>query len=333
MSEPTPKEPLRFQRIAQTAVWGGRALAERLGVGAVNDGPIGETWELSDVPGAKTRVVGGHFEGSTLEELLAVHREALLGDSRLDPNGRFPLLVKFIEARQDLSVQVHPDDGALGPGTIGKTEAWCILPESEPTASVVAGLRPGTERKAFVRDAGSRKVLDHLLEHPVRGGDCLMIHAGIPHSIRAGTVLLEVQQTSDVTLRMYDWDRVGLDGKPRDMHVKQALEVINFDSGPLEIVRAQYPVSDPVPAARIAALASCPYFRLYEVRLSGAADHDPEGLARVLVVVGGSGQVEGAESVAQELRFGDTLLLPAHMGTATFTPGPDGLHLIEAVAL
>ena len=319
--------------MAQTAVWGGRALAERLGVGDAIDDPIGETWELSDVPGAQTRVAGGRFAGRTLEELLRDHREALLGESRIDPNGRFPLLVKFIEARQDLSVQVHPQDGALGPGTVGKTEAWFILPDSASEALVIAGLKPGVDRAAFVRDASSRAVLDHLVEQPVRGGDCLMIDAGIPHAIRAGTVLLEVQQTSDTTLRMYDWDRVGLDGKPRETHVEQAVQVIDFDLGAPEIVQAQYSASDPPPVARIAALASCPYFRLHEVRLSGAADHDPEGFARVLVVIGGSGTVTSEHSSAQDRQFGDTLLLPAHMGTAAFQPGPNGLHLIEAVAL
>ena len=333
MTDSAPCEPLRFQRIAQTAVWGGRALAERLGIGAASDDPIGETWELSDVPGAETTVAGGRFDGVSLQELLREHREALLGESRLDPHGRFPLLVKFIEACQDLSVQVHPQDGALGPGTIGKTEAWFILPESSSGASVIAGLKPGTARESFTRDADSRAVLDHLVEHPVRGGDCLMIHAGIPHSIRAGTVLLEVQQTSDTTLRMYDWDRVGLDGKPRETHVEQALEVIDFAADAPAVVQAEYPASDPPPVARIAALASCPYFRLHEVRLSGAADHDPEGFVRVLVVIGGSGTVSSAHSDAQELQFGDTLLLPAHMVAATFSPGSDGLHLIEAVAL
>lgn len=333
MTESVPRAPLRFQRVAQTAVWGGRALAERFGVGAASDDPIGETWELSDVPGAQTRVVGGPFEGLTLEELLVDHQDALLGESRIDPNGRFPLLVKFIEARRDLSIQVHPPDGALGPGSIGKTEAWFILPESDSGAAVIAGLRPGVDAAAFARDADSRAVLDHLLERPVRGGDCLMIPAGTPHAIRTGTLLLEVQQTSDTTLRMYDWDRVGLNGQPRETHVEQALQVIDFEADAPPVVQAQYPASDPPPVVRIAALASCPYFRLHEVRLSGAADHDPEGFARVIVVVGGSGTVSARHGEAQSLQYGDTLLLPARMGAATFDPGPDGLHLIEAVAL
>ena len=333
MSSEPPLEPLLFQRRAQPAVWGGRALAEQLGVASETDEPIGETWELSDLPGAETRVRGGAFDGCLLHELLAERADEILGESRAGRDGRFPLLVKFIEARQDLSVQVHPRDGDLGLTVPGKTEAWYFLPDCTPEARVIAGLKLGAAVEAFARDAASRAVLDHLRETRVHSGDCLLIQAGTPHSIRAGAVLLEVQQSSDVTLRMYDWDRVGLDGQPREIHVDQALQVIDFAASAPEVVRASFPPSDPPPLARIAPLASCEFFRLHEVRLTGAADHDPEGFARVLVVVDGSGTVSGPSGEAKLLRFGDTILLPARLGAAAFEPGPRGLHLIEAVAL
>lgn len=333
MSVPAPLEPLLFQRIAQTAVWGGRALVERLAVDAGTDAPIGETWELSDYPGATTRVRGGACDGLELQQLIAEHAELLLGDSRLDRQGRFPLLVKFIEARQDLSVQVHPPDDALEPGGIGKTEAWYILPDSAAGASIIAGVRPGTDPAALARDASHAAVLDHLVETKVRGGDCVLIEAGTPHAIRAGTLLVEVQQTSDLTLRMYDWGRLGLDGKPRPTHVEQALSVIDCKAPAPKAVRAAYPASGSVPLARISALVDCEYFRLHEIRLTGEADHKPDGFARILVVLDGSGSVAGPDSAPRSIGFGDTILLPARMGAATFRPHQDGLHLLEAVAL
>jgi mannose-6-phosphate isomerase len=333
MSVPTPLEPLLFQRIAQTAVWGGRALVERLAVDADPDTPIGETWELSDYPGATTRVRGGVCDGVELQQLIAEHAELLLGESRMDRDGRFPLLVKFIEARQDLSIQVHPPDDALEPGGIGKTEAWYILPDSAAGASIIAGVRPGTDPAALARDASQAAVLDHLVETKVHGGDCVLIEAGTPHAIRAGTLLVEVQQTSDLTLRMYDWGRLGLDGKPRPTHLEQALSVIDCTAPAPEAVRAAYPAADPVPLARISALVECEYFRLHEIRLTGDADHNPDGFARILVVLDGSGSVAGPDSAPRSIGFGDTILVPARMGAATFRPNQDGLHLLEAVAL
>jgi mannose-6-phosphate isomerase len=333
MSVPAPLEPLLFQRIAKTAVWGGRAMAERLAVEVDPDMPVGETWELSDYPNATTAVRGGSCDGVELQQLLAEHADLLLGESRLDQKGRFPLLVKIIEARKDLSVQVHPPDNALEPGGIGKTEAWYILPESSVEASIIAGLQTGTDPEALARDASQASVLNHLVESRVQGGDCVLIEAGTPHAIRAGTLLVEVQQTSDLTLRMYDWGRVGLDGRPRETHLEQALQVIDYDASAPKIVRATYPSSDLAPVARLSALVECEYFRLHEIRLTGDADHNPDGFARVLVVLDGSGTINGPQSEPRRIGFGDTILLPARMGTATLCPDASGLHLLEAVAL
>jgi mannose-6-phosphate isomerase len=308
-------------------------LVERLAVEADPDAPVGETWELSDYPSATTAVRGGACDGVSLQQLLGEHADLLLGESRLDRNGRFPLLVKFIEARQDLSVQVHPPDDGLRLGEIGKTEAWYILPDSSAEASIIAGLRPGTDSAALARDASQAAVLNHLVETNVHGGDCVLIEAGTPHAIRAGTLLVEVQQTSDLTLRLYDWGRLGLDGRPRETHLEQALQVINYAASAPQLVRAAYPAADPVPVARLSALVECEHFRLHEIRLAGDADHNPDGFARVLVVLDGSGTISGPQSEPRRIGFGDTILLPARMGTATLCPDSSGLHLLEAVAL
>lgn len=335
MDRPEPREPLFFQRKAKTAVWGGTALAQRLGVAHPSGSPIGETWELSDYPGEETAIVGGGWAGRSLQDVLAEHHNALMGESRLDPAGRFPLLVKFIDAKGDLSVQVHPPDGPSSPTGVGKTEAWYVLEESSADAAVIAGLRPGTSPARMQAEAADKRVLDHLLQHPVRGGDCLLIEAGTAHAIRAGAVLCEVQQTSDVTYRMYDWGRLGLNQEPRPLHLPEALSVLDYQAPPPAVVRAAFP---PPPAGRIAtaqvaALVSCPYFRLHLVRLNAEADHEPQGFARVLVVVRGSGRLHSAAGGTRALKFADTVLLPARMGGLSVTPDAIGMELLEAVAL
>jgi mannose-6-phosphate isomerase len=331
MSLPPPREPLLFHRLAKAAVWGGTTLAERLGVDLPDGHPMGESWELSDVPGSETSIRGGTFDGLSLQQLLAAHPNELLGQSRLDPTGRFPLLVKWIDATDDLSVQIHPPDGPLSPTGIGKTEAWYILAYSSPDASIIAGLQKGTTAEDLQADASGPKVLNHLRSVTVTGGDTYLIPAGTVHAIRAGTLLCEVQQTSDVTYRMYDWGRLGLDGQPRETHLAQALEVVDFAAPAPLASRADFASTEL--AVQTGLLAECPYFRLHLVRLHQSADHDPKGYARTLTVVAGSGSMHSAQGGARNLRFGDTVLLPAQMGKFEVTPGPQGLDLLEAVAL
>lgn len=348
MSPAAPQEPLFFQRIAKPTVWGGRRLAQMLGFTAEGPDPIGETWELSDYPGMETAVRGGRFDGASLQQLLADYPDAMLGESLPDPNGRFPLLVKFIDADADLSVQIHPPDGELSPTGIGKTEAWFILDSAaqeeasqssggDPRAgSVIAGLKSGTQRLRLEADAASDKVLDHLQETKVSAGDCLLIEAGTTHAIRSGVLLCEVQQTSDVTYRMYDWGRVGLDGMPRETHVEQALAVVDYDAEPPQTVRAEFPpIAEGAvrPTAQVASLASCDYFRLHLVRIHATADHHPHGFARILCVLKGGGEIHSEIAGTRKLELGDTVLIPARMGEFMVHPGADGLELLEAVAL
>jgi mannose-6-phosphate isomerase len=350
MSPKAPKEPLFFQRIAKPTVWGGQRLAEMLGFTAEGSDPIGETWELSDYPGMETAVRGGPFDGAQLQQLLKDFPDDLLGESRPDPNGRFPLLVKFIDADADLSVQIHPPDGDLSPTGIGKTEAWYILDsaadeagdadsitQDQPRAgSVIAGLKPTTQRLRLEADAASDKVLDHLQETKVSGGDCLLIEAGTTHAIRSGVLLCEVQQTSDVTYRMYDWGRVGLDGKPRETHVEKALAVVDYEVETPKPVRAEFPpvAEDAVqPTAQVASLASCDYFRMHLVRIHASADHHPHGFARILCVLQGDGEITSDAGGTRKLGLGDVVLIPARMGEFMVHPGDTGLELLEAVAL
>lgn len=331
MPPPAPLEPLFFHRILKEKVWGGRTLARRLGVAPLFSGPLGETWELSDYPGEETRVRGGRCDGLSLRQLMESHAGALLGAARPCADGRFPLLVKLIEAGADLSVQIHPPDGPRSPTGSGKTEAWYVL-EAEPGAAVICGLRPGTTRAAFEPDAGGRRVERHLHRVPVRAGDCVFVPAGMTHAIGRGVILCEVQQTCDVTFRIYDWDRPGLDGKPRPLHLREALAVVDYELPPGRALRPRFPA--PAGGVSEVELVDCPYFRLAALRVVGAARRGPLDRPRAMAVVGGSGAVLSPEGAfpPRELRFGDTVLLPAALGEVEIRPGPAGLQLLEGSA-
>jgi len=326
MALPLPNEPLFFQRVAQPAVWGGQKLVERLGLRASDGEPLGETWELSDYDGMETLVRGGCCGGMQLRALLADHREALLGKSKSDPRGRFPLLVKLIDAKQDLSVQVHPPDGPLSPTQVGKTEAWYMLPGCSDSAAVIAGLRPGVEAAQLEADASSAAVLRHLRETSVQAGDCLLIDAGVPHSIRGGTLLVEIQQTSDVTFRMYDWDRVGLDGEPRETHVEQALSVLDYQRPAPEVRRADM-------TRQRSRLVECAYFSIDHLTCSVPQALAASEFARVLVLLDGEAALELPDGRSFPASSNQVILLPACLPELHLIPQNGAVQLLEATAL
>ena len=325
--------PLVFDRILMEKVWGGHHLNELLGLQPPFDGPLGESWELSDYPGNESVVRSGVHAGKTLRELMEAHSEEILGRSRPTVDGRFPLLVKLIDANDDLSVQIHPPDGPKSPTGVGKTEAWFIL-QTEPGAAVICGLKEGTRPEDFRRDAGTSRVRNYLAEIPVRPGDCILVPAGQTHAIRAGVVLCEIQQTSDVTYRMYDWDRMGLDGKPREIHLQQALEVVDYSLGPAHPVHVDIP---PTPALSRERLVSCKYFWIDELAVGEQGGTVPtDGYVHTLTVVSGSARAvtEASRADGVELRTGDTALIPASGGAVEITGlGPDPTRLLLARAL
>ena len=311
-------QPLTFAPLPQQRVWGGRLLETRLGRALPDAGPYGESWDVVDREEAQSVVTGGPhpFVGHTLHGLWTQHREAVFGAALAGhPAPRFPLLMKILDAREDLSLQVHPPEHlAAALNGEPKTEMWYIA-HAEPEAKIYAGLKPGVTREAFTAALADGSVADlvHVL-HP-RTGDCLFIPSGRVHAIGAGLLIYEIQQNSDTTYRVFDWNRPGLDGKPRALHIPESLASIDFDD-----VAPGFQVPDPDDN-----LVTCPYF---EVRLGrpgttpviGCA-HPGEGL--VLAVVEGSLQIDGAPV----LHAGDFALLPpaAHdcghpLGAGT-TPG------------
>ncbi|MCC6750999.1 MAG: class I mannose-6-phosphate isomerase [Deltaproteobacteria bacterium] len=219
--------PMTFAPLLKELVWGGDKLGRLLGKGAPTSRPIGESWELVDLPSDQSVVASGLRAGTSLHELLAHDAVSVLGPVGLD-GGRFPLLVKYIDAAQTLSVQVHPDEtAATALGGRPKNEVWYVL-HAEPGARLYLGLRPGTTRETFERALAEGSVEGLLQEIPAAAGQMVHVSPGTVHAIGAGILLAEVQQPSDTTYRVYDWGRVGLDGKPRPLHVDQALTCIGW---------------------------------------------------------------------------------------------------------
>ena len=320
-----PIEPLRFERQLVERVWGGRSLAERFGFEIPAGRAIGETWELVDRADENSVVAEGAFQGRKLRELMEEYGAEILGSAPAGKDGRFPLLVKYIDAKDNLSVQVHPDERAaarLGNGAEPKSEAWYVL-DRTPEGALYCGLASGVTRESFAAVANGPGVLEAIQRWDVRRGDCVLVPGGTVHSIGAGVTILEVQQNSDTTYRLWDWGRSG-----RETHVEQALDSIDFD-------RSQAEPVGPVgvdwasigPELERAELARSNDFAMAALRLGGSARFDTEGQFLVYAVLEGRGRLGRATGgIDWKLRSGDVWLVPASQGEHFIEPdGADGV--------
>ena len=251
---------LTFEPIFQERVWGGRRLESLFGKALPPDVPIGESWEVSDRPGAVSVIADGSLAGRDLRWLMEQHETDLLGDVP-SADGWFPWLAKLLDASADLSVQVHPPDDSIGEP---KTEAWHIA-HAEPDARLIAGLKTGTSREQFEVAIGQPNFAECLHEIPTNAGDSIFIPSGRLHALGAGTVVFEIQQNSDTTFRVFDWNRVGLDGQPRELHVDAALRSIDFGDFEPEVQSPEWQSNSGFSTYAIAEAASV--FRLEQVRL------------------------------------------------------------------
>lgn len=305
-----PLYPLKFEPIFKSMLWGGRRLLPFLNRPASAD-PVGEAWVLSDVDGHPSRVANGPLAGRTLRDLLAADTRGLLGGAR-PTNGRFPLLLKFIDAKQELSVQVHPTDEQARdkhPTAAGKTEAWVILDADPATSRIYAGFRPGVCANTFRKAMAERATPETLHQFVPSPGDCVFLPAGTVHAIGADVLLFEVQQTSDITYRLYDWGRVDAKtGRPRELHVDDGLACSDFATGPCR------PVT-PTPDGGRERLVRCDYFTLHRVTSDGPVSVGAAGRCTAVACVGGAGTLAG-----EPVGVGDVVLLPAAVGAADVVP-------------
>lgn len=309
------RELLRFQPIYQQRVWGGRALESTLDRKLPAEVPIGESWDIVDRKEAQSIVEGGPLSGQSLRTVLAKNTADVMGP-QWPADKPFPLLVKWLDCRERLSLQVHPPAAIAGElGGEPKTENWYIA-HTGPGAELIVGLKRGVTREQFERAIVENK-LDHCVHHfRVAAGDSILVHSGQVHAIDAGNLILEIQQNSDTTYRVYDWGRVGLDGQPRKLHIAESLRSIDWQSFEPTPVRA-------APTAGV--IADCPEFQIRRVvlgageRLHLRANEQP----RIVSVVSGAVRVAnengaGTRSPAGlKLQRGDNVLVP-YAGAFTF---------------
>jgi mannose-6-phosphate isomerase len=318
--------PLKFQPVFQKRIWGGSRLKNVLAKSLPAEwagAPVGESWELADLPAGTVKgdsvgaaadgslssvITNGPWKGKSLHDVLP--NSGIMGTATLGKGGRFPLLIKFLDAQTDLSVQVHPNEAYAAKHADAhlKSEAWYVL-YAEPGAKIYKGVKPGVDAAAFRAALESGGVEPLLNAIPVRAGDCHYLKSGTVHALGAGILAAEVQTPSDTTFRVFDWNRLGPDGKPRALHVEQAMEVIDFSGLPtLERREVGHGTTGNM------RLVSCDYFNINRTKLTGGQQQmlvDAEPI--VLIATEGQGVItcDGAGPTA--FTRGDTLLIPANI--------------------
>ena len=312
-----PLYPLRFEPIYQYRLWGGRRLSDLLSAPLPGDGPIGEAWILSDRDDHPSLVADGPLKGRSIRQLLERSPEQMLG-KLASHFTRFPLLLKFLDVTKGLSVQVHPSDAhkeLITRGDTGKTEAWVVL-EKGADARIFAGLKPETTAAVMRQAIGDGTLADRLASFAPEPGECVLIRAGTVHSLR-DVVVFEVQENSDVTFRLFDWNHIDpTTHQPRPLQVDQATACINFTQGAIQPLTPEVRERDPIHREK---LLRCDHFGMCRVMgefpfTTGAAD-----TCRLLVCLEGVGELEHA-GMHYRFKKGDVLLLPAVVGACLCRP-------------
>lgn len=314
-----PMGPLRFEPYLRPMVWGGRRLGELLGKLLPTLEPYGESWDVSDHASHATRIQEGPMAGQSLRDLMTHHRRELLG-SAASRFSVFPWLVKHLDAHDWLSVQVHPDDAKVKtwwPGEGGKTEVWFVL-DALPGSKVYAGLLPGVDEKALRAAIAAGTAAECLHSFEPRPGDAVFLPAGTVHAVGGGVLMAEVQQTSDATFRLFDWNRKDAHGKSRALHVEEGLACIDWRQGPVAPVHAEA-FSDVTPGQQV--LASCSYFHLAFRRDCDGFSLGGQGKLQLWIPVSGAGVLHTPHGPAR-LTPGQVWVLPAVMPALRCQPEP-----------
>ncbi len=304
--------PLTFKPIFKDRVWGGRKLADLYGRALPPGAPIGESWEISDRPGDVSVIANGRLAGKDLHWLMANHGPEVLGAARPAAHNRFPLLCKILDCADKLSLQVHPPpDKAVELGGEPKTEMWYIA-DAAPGAELFVGLKRGVTQAQFERQLEEGTVAGCFHRIPVRSGDAIFLPSGRVHAIGAGLVIFEIQQNSDTTYRVFDWNRIGLDGRPRQLHIAESLASINFEDFEPALIWAQFAGDQPV---RSRALVRDPLFSVETTQAETDSSWSVTlDRAQIVAVLTGNLEVHAAGNHVT-LSAGQFCLLPASLGT------------------
>lgn len=301
-------ELFKFEPLLKQTIWGGNKIVAFKHIQSDMEN-VGESWEVSGVPGDESVVANGECKGKTLNEVLAEMKQKLVGEENYKRFGdRFPLLIKFIDARQDLSIQVHPDDDtAHRQGkAMGKTEMWYVM-DSDEYASLKVGLKKKITPEEYARMVEDDTICDALGNYKVKSGDCFFIPAGRIHAICSGSFIAEIQQTSDVTYRIYDYKRKDKNGNYRELHTKEAAEAIDYTV--LDDYRTEYtPVKN-----EATQLVSCPLFTtaVYDLTEPMTLDYSELDSFVILIALKGEGSILTSSGNSYSFREGESILLPA----------------------
>ena len=301
-------ELFKFEPLLKQTIWGGDKIVTFKHLESDLDS-VGESWEISGVPGDESVVANGEYKGKTLNEVLAEMKDKLVGADNYKRFGdRFPLLIKFIDARQDLSIQVHPDDEtAHRQGKpMGKTEMWYVM-DSDENASLKVGLKKKITPEEYAQMVEDDTICDALGNYKVKSGDCFFIPAGRIHAICSGSFIAEIQQTSDVTYRIYDYKRKDKNGNYRQRHTKEAAEAIDYTV--LDNYRTEYtPVKN-----EATPLVSCPLFTtaVYDLTEPMTLDYSELDSFVILIALKGEGTILTSSGETFSFREGESVLLPA----------------------
>ena len=324
--------PLKFKPRFVEKIWGGRRLETVLHKAIPEKQLIGESWEIYDFPPGvieesddwvSAEIANGPLAGRTLHWAVGEFGKSLMGDvalvegqtsSTADPSGQFPLLIKFLDAREDLSLQVHPNAeyARTHPGAHLKSEAWYVI-ENDPGTAIYKGITKGTTRESFAKAIADGTVMEQVVRIPVKPGDCHYLESGTVHALGAGVFVAEVQTPSDTTYRVFDFNRIeAATGKPRKLHVEQALDCIDF-SGETSKPQVRSHVSHPF--TTVTRLVTCPYFKMDKVRFKeGFENRVPYDEPVIWIMLDGNAEVK-VDGMKDAIAFtkGETVLLPAEM--------------------
>ncbi|NAS29691.1 mannose-6-phosphate isomerase [Flavobacteriaceae bacterium R38] len=299
--------PLKFKPIYKERLWGGTKLKDLLGKEAKGDA-IGESWELSAVDGDISEVVNGALKGTTLTQLIKTHQEKLLGDAVYNRFGNdFPVLIKFIDAKKDLSIQLHPNDELAKKrhNSFGKTEMWYIM-QADENAELIVGFNKNVSRTEYVEHMNNNALEKILNYEKVKEGDTFFINTGKVHAIGGGIVLAEIQQTSDITYRVYDWNRKDKDGNTRELHTELALEAIDYEK------KDDFKVNYQQEKNKVNTMVDCPYFttNYLNIEKSQTFNIEKRDSFSIYLCVDGVAEIANEHGV-EKIKRGETILISA----------------------
>lgn len=310
--------PLKFDPILKSIIWGGSEISKFKGMTPIRDG-IGESWEISGVEGNISIVENGELKGETLQSLIEEYKDKLVGKHVFAGFGTtFPLLIKFIDARDNLSIQVHPDDELAKKrhNSFGKTEMWYVI-NSSPEAFLYSGFAKQLTPDEYVKSIDDNTFIDYLAKHDVKKGDSFFLPAGRVHAIGAGTFIAEIQQTSNITYRIYDYNRKDAAGNSRELHTELAKDAIDYKLYNDYKINYTHKENSPV------LLESCQYFTTNLLELNNPIEQNlgSKDSFVIYICMEGKCEIQDSEGNKAELKQGETLLVPAaNTGKITITP-------------